>query len=209
MANFVYPINPSSSGPVQFVKDGVVETVNQDTTVPANSIPLPVTVLDASGIPTDVARESKQDVQIVEAISTNTKLETVIAEQLDQTAELVDINSELDSIAAIDFATETTLDALNTKVVAVDTGAVVVASSALPTGASTLAEQQTQSTALAALNTRMAGSLAPVAHDEIEQTYVGATTDLNTVIYKLGGVTVRTLTFSYDGQGRLDGVVAS
>lgn len=39
------------------------------------------------------------------------------------------------------FATETTLAALNTKVTAVDTGAVVVSSSALPTGASTAALQ--------------------------------------------------------------------
>ena len=38
---------------------------------------------------------------------------------------------------ATDFATETTLSALNTKVTAVDTGAVVVSSSVLPTGAAT------------------------------------------------------------------------
>lgn len=46
------------------------------------------------------------------------------------------------------LALEATLSTLNGKVTAVDTGAVVVASSALPAGASTLAEQQTQTTAL-------------------------------------------------------------
>ena len=45
------------------------------------------------------------------------------------------------SVAGV--ATETTLAALNTKVVAVDTGAVVVASSSLPSGASTSANQTT------------------------------------------------------------------
>jgi hypothetical protein len=46
------------------------------------------------------------------------------------------------------FATETTLSALNTKVTAVNTGAVVVSSSALPSGASTSAKQDTQTTLL-------------------------------------------------------------
>lgn len=42
-----------------------------------------------------------------------------------------------------DAATETTLAAINGKITAVDTGAVVVASSALPTGAATAANQST------------------------------------------------------------------
>lgn len=45
------------------------------------------------------------------------------------------------------FATETTLAALNTKVTAVDTGAVVVSSSALPSGAATAAKQPALGTA--------------------------------------------------------------
>lgn len=50
-----------------------------------------------------------------------------------------------------DAATESTLSALNTKVTAVNTGAVVVSSSALPSGAATLVEQQTQSSSLASI----------------------------------------------------------
>jgi hypothetical protein len=52
-----------------------------------------------------------------------------------------------------DASTETTLAALNTKVTAVNTGAVVVSSSALPSGAST-------ETTLAALNTKIPASPA-------------------------------------------------
>lgn len=132
---------------------------------------------------TDVASQTKQD---------------------EQTALLTDI--EANTAAS---ATESTLSALDAKVVAVDTGAVVVASSALPSGASTEAKQDAQTTILSSLDTKLAGSLAPVAYDEIVQNYVGSTTNLDTVLYKLSGVTVKTLTFSYDGSGRLSGVVAS
>lgn len=83
---------------------------------------------------------------------------------------------------------------------------VSAASLPLPTGA---AEQATLSTLQATVSARLSGSLAPVAYDEIVQTYVGATTDLDTVVYKLATVTVRTLTFSYDGSNRLTGVVAT
>jgi hypothetical protein len=48
-----------------------------------------------------------------------------------------------------------------------------------------------------------------VAHDEVVVTYVGATTLISTVVYKLATVTVATLTFSYDGSNRLIGVVRS
>ncbi len=108
----------------------------------------------------------------------------------------------LASIAAEDFATQTTLAALDAKVTAVNTGAVVVASSALPSGAATEAS-------LALLNAKSAGSLAPVAHDEVVTTYVGATSKINTVTYKLASATVKVLTFSYDGSDRLTGVVAT
>lgn len=53
----------------------------------------------------------------------------------------------LATIAGKDFATQTTLAALNTKVTAVNTGAVVVSSSALPTGAATSAKQPALGTA--------------------------------------------------------------
>ncbi len=133
MSNFNWPVINSSSGPIQYLLDGNVETVSQDTTVPANSTPLPVINLDANGVPEDFATEAKQDVQITELQSINTELDA-------QTAELIDINAELDAqttlisglateatladvladttaIAAVDFATETTLQSVDAELV--------------------------------------------------------------------------------------------
>lgn len=67
-------------------------------------------------------------------------------------------------------------------------------------------------TEVTALNTRMAGSLAPVAFDELVMTYVtvgNGIGEIETVTYKLASTTVKTLTLSYDGSNRLSGVVAS
>ncbi len=126
-----------------------------------------------------------------------------------------------------DAATETKQDTGNTKLDSLltelqlkadltETQPVSVASLPLPTGAATeatlaslAAEDFATQTTLAALNTKSAGSLAPVEHDEVVTTYVGATTKINTVVYKLSSVTVKTLTFSYDGSDRVIGVVAT
>lgn len=86
---------------------------------------------------------------------------------------------------------------------------VIVDSSALPTGASTSAQQVLQTADLDALNARLAGSLVPKAFDENVITYVGITTNIATVTYKLAGVTVKTLTLTYDGSSRLIDVLAS
>ena len=111
----------------------------------------------------------------------------------------------LTSLDGKDYATQTTLAALNAKVTAVDT-----------TGKSTEAKQDTMITSLSNiesdinnLESRLAGNLVPEAFDEIELTYVGATEDINTVVYKLSAGTVATLTLSYDGNGRISGVVKS
>jgi hypothetical protein len=152
-----------------------------------------------------------------------TELEAVNVSTTSLAAEDFATETTLAALAAEDFATQTTLAALNAKVAAADTGNVVIASSVLPTGAaseSTLSDVLTEveeintqvtgmNTEISAINNRLAGSLAPVAYDEIVQTYVGATTNLDTVVYKLASVTVKTLTFSYDGSNRLSGVVAT
>jgi hypothetical protein len=62
---------------------------------------------------------------------------------------------------------------------------------------------------LSQLASRTSGSLAPYEYDEVANTYVGTTTDLDTVIYSFQGNPVATLTFSYDGSNRLIGVVRS
>lgn len=80
------------------------------------------------------------------------------------------------------------------------TFAVSAASLPLPTGAATEAT-------LSAFSTKSQAGLVPEAFDEQVITYVGATDRISTVVYKLATVTVATLTMSYDGSDRLDGVV--
>jgi hypothetical protein len=58
-----------------------------------------------------------------------------------------------ESLSVPDFATQTTLSALNGKVTAVNTGAVVISSSALPTGAATESTLSTLNGKVTACNT--------------------------------------------------------
>ncbi len=83
--------------------------------------------------------------------------------------------------------------------------AVSAASLPLPAGAATEAT-------LSAFSDKTAGSLVPELHDYLDITYVGATTDIDTVVYKTGGsggTTVATLTMGYDGSNRLTSVTRS
>jgi hypothetical protein len=73
--------------------------------------------------------------------------------------------------------------------------------------ATVLAPDASTETTLAALNAKSAAALVPEQFDEQVISYVGATTDVSTVEYKLATVTVATLTLSYDGNNRLIGVV--
>lgn len=82
---------------------------------------------------------------------------------------------------------------------------VSIASSPLPSGAATEANQVIELT-------RLSGSLVPTAYDEIDLTYVTAGNgigQIETAIYKLATVTVKTLTLTYDGSDRLSTVVAT
>lgn len=65
---------------------------------------------------------------------------------------------------------------------------------------------------LLAFSNKSASALVGVAFDYIATTYVGATTDISTVVYKSGGSggsTVATLTMGYDGSNRLTSVTRS
>lgn len=79
---------------------------------------------------------------------------------------------------------------------------VSLASSPLPAGAATEAT-------LAAFSAKSAGALVPEAFDYQEISYVGASTDIDTVLFKSGGAAgtlVATLTMAYDGSNRLSSV---
>lgn len=109
---------------------------------------------------------------------------------------------------------------------------VIVDSSALPTGASTSANQATEIASLATIATntgttasggatsanqvielsRLSGSLVPTTYNEIDLTYItsgNGTGQVGTAVYKLTGSTVKTLTLTYDASNRLSTVVAS
>lgn len=139
-----------------------------------------------------LATSTNQTTQITEAQSTNTKLDTLNAK---------------------DFATQTTLAALNAKVTAVNTGAVVVSSSALPTGAATESTLDSIRTDVSDLHARISGAMAPPdVFDELNITYVAAGNgvgEIETVEYSNGGTPVGTLTLSYDAQNRLTSVIRS
>ena len=108
------------------------------------------------------------------------------------------------SLASIDskVATETTLNSLNGKVTAVDTGAVVISSSALPSGASTSANQTASAN-------KTGSSDVTVAYDYRSISYISTTQKIDTIVYKTGGsggTTVATQTFGYDGSDRLTSI---
>lgn len=77
----------------------------------------------------------------------------------------------------------------------------------LPTGAATAANQTTEIAAINTFSAKSASAFVNAPFDETVITYVGATTNIATVTYKLVGVTVNTLTMTYDGSNRLTDVV--
>lgn len=82
---------------------------------------------------------------------------------------------------------------------------VDVLSSALPTGAATEAT-------LSAFSSKTAGADITVPFDATVISYVGITDDVDTILYKTGGVagtTVKTKTFVYDGQSRIINIVVT
>lgn len=94
--------------------------------------------------------------------------------------------------------------------ISVDSNGVVdvnVTASTLPTGAATSANQTTEIAAINSFADKTGAGFVPEAFDETAITYVGATTRINTVTYKLATATVAVLTMSYDGSDRLSGVV--
>lgn len=165
-----------------FYRNGVPVTVNIDTVTPANNRPLPVELANVSGSVTinagdlTVSTVSTNDSMAIgdpvtgAAANVTTNVSTTL-EELHVTDD--DANAFLASIDAslnqIDTATQTPGSALAARVMqvggsdgtnarALRTDAngelqIDVLSSALPTGAASLAEQQTQTTALSAIQT--------------------------------------------------------
>lgn len=132
---------------------------------------------------TGLATEAEQQAQTALLTTIENNTDSIEQNQLDQTALLTQIESSTQSLPTIEADT-----------------------------ADILVEETSQTALLTDLEARLAGSLVPVAHDYLSITYVGATTDINTVTYKTGGsggTTVATLTMGYDGSNRLTSVIKS
>ena len=202
MATFVYPpLTLDTTGLATEAKqdDIIAELVDVNTELDAQTVLL--TSLDGKDFATQAtlnALNSKDFSTETTLAALNAKVTAVDTTNLATQATLASVLADTTSIAAEDFATQTTLAA-----VLADTTSIAAEDFATQT---TLAAQAAD---LSLLEDRLAGSLAPVEHDEVITTYVGATTRISTVTYRLATVTVLTLTFSYDGSDRLTGVVAS
>jgi hypothetical protein len=95
-----------------------------------------------------------------------TELQSLVAKDFATETTLAAAAADIALLEAKDFATETTLSALNTKVATVDTGNVTISSSALPTGAATEAKQDSIITELQSI----ASVGSPTVVDQIDST---------------------------------------
>jgi hypothetical protein len=160
-----------SPSPIQYLKNGVPTTVSIDTVTPANSNPLPITA-QSFPLPTGAATEAKQDTGNTSLSSIDGKFTTLNAKDFATSAKqdtgntsLSGINTNTINIPNV-ITTEGGAQPTHGLVVMGHTGAGVarhllvdgtgrlnanVTASVLPTGASTLAEQQTQTTAIGSL----------------------------------------------------------
>lgn len=147
-----------AASPTSFIKNGSTVTVNQDTTTPANSIPLPVTVYNAAGSQVDTATAALQTAGNTSLASIDTKtpaLQSGNVPVLLTSAQLSTL-TPLTSVAVSNFPTTQTVSVSNfpAPVTSVSvsnfpaTQAISAASLPLPTGAATSANQSTEITAL-------------------------------------------------------------
>lgn len=169
-----------TTGPLSFNKNGSIVEVTEDTGTPANNIPLPVKLVSVTGDVSITANDL--NVQLTHAganpdsvqIGDGTEVALVNASGELQVADDT-ARTTLSTIAGLDFATQTTLAALNAKfsalgqntmansvpvVIASDQSAVNVnnisGTVSLPTGASTEAKQDSMITLLTTIEADVA-----------------------------------------------------
>lgn len=192
----------------------------------------PPTPLDKTGL----ATEAKQDVQITELQSINSNIQDLEINTDGLEALLTTTNSELGLIKTATDEIELKLDSSITQLTAISTntdgiegtltaiaGYVDQIESAQTTAQNTLTSIDNSLTnvdtslnnveaGVDSVNAKLGSSLVTEKHDYVSLTYVGASTDIQTVTYKDGGVagtTVATLTLGYDGSNRLTSVTKS
>jgi hypothetical protein len=198
---------------------GTISVVNPS--IGPNGSPAPTSSTEISGIngsgnltPISVDNSGNQNVNVV-----NSVLPTGASTSSLQTTGNV-------SLSNIDLKVPANLTVVSTRLLTDGSGVtqpVSASSLPLPTGASTSVNQTTANTSLSsiaanttglatqatlsAFSLKSASAFINSPFDETVITYVGATTNIATVTYKLATVTVNTLTLSYDGSNRLTDVV--
>lgn len=200
-----------------------------DETVPISAValPLPAGAATSANQTTEIASLASIDTHVTN-IDTNTihvdtddvtitssVLPTGAATSANQSTEiasLASIDGKLNSLGQKTMANSVPV------VIASDQSAVAItaASLPLPAGAATAANQATEIASLSSINStltsRLSGAFVPTAYDEVDLTYVtvgNGIGQIQTAVYKLATVTVKTLTLTYDGSDRLSTVVAS
>jgi predicted nucleic acid-binding Zn-ribbon protein len=171
----------------------------------------PPTPLDKTGL----ATEAKQDAQI-------TELQNIVTEINNLELDVENINVNVDGLETLVAASNVQLTAINANTDNIEADLVAIAGyvdnieANQATAQTTLTSIDTSTnnieTDVDSLNAKLAAGLVPESHDYISMTYVGATTDIDVVTYKTGGVagtTVATLTLGYDGSNRLTSVTRS
>ena len=192
----VLPISSTmpTAGDVVHIMNWVTAKSDAEGNPQISLTPAPVKfVLD--GVTTDVSKDTATPANDIPL-----PVEDLIAQ-----ASLASIEADASTLAAVDFATSAKQDTGNSSLSSIDGKFTTLNAKDFATSA----KQDTAQTTLSAIDAKLAGSLAPVKHDQVILTYVGATTDIATVTYKFTGTTVATLTLSYDGSNRLVGVVRS
>lgn len=129
ITTFIYPPAAGSASQVQFLLDGVSTTVSKDTVTPANSRPLPVELTGTSGPINITAGDLNVHLSDSGANPDKTRIGdgtnqlsiTASGEAKVSAASLplptgAATEATLSSIAALDFATETTLSAMSASV---------------------------------------------------------------------------------------------
>lgn len=216
----------ASTSALQTAANALLTTIDVDTSSIALSntsldtkLPAQGAALIAASIPVNIASD-----QTVPISAAALPLPSGAATSANQTTG----NASLATIAGDTTSIDGKITACNTGAVVISSalpagsnniGDVDVASSALPSGASTSALQTTGNSSLSNiesdindLNARLAGNLVPETFDYLALTYVAAgngTGEIETVVYKTGGAggsTVATLTLAYDGSDRLNAV---
>lgn len=127
--------------PIAFVLDTVDTEVNEDTVTPSNSRPLPVKLMDQTGVEFGTASVP------VRIDPTGSTTQPISAAALPLPAGA--------ATAAHQVTGNAELLAINGKIVTVDTGNVTVVSSALPTGASTSALQTSGNASLTSIDGKL------------------------------------------------------